>query len=233
VYDSSWHSSMYAFMQDVWRAVLQQPPGAAAAAGAGGSSSSSSSAAACWCIEALYSPRQYIWGSTVLAVVDALAEDDVGLAVQAVQLLPDELLEQVVLPAAELLDNEVHAALQQELKRKKIRAGGSAAAVAAAQVLIGPAPWATKQQRDSESLGMAQGSSSGSGAAAVQGSVPSLATSAAAAAAAVEGDAARPVAAAGHVVSLLQELQQLQGLYPGVDLAALAHVAELHGLWRA
>jgi hypothetical protein len=238
LYDPSWHSSMYAFMQDVWQAALQQGTARAAAAAASGSSSSSTGTAVSWCLEALYCSRRYIWGSTVLALADSLAEDDAGLVVQAVQLLPDQLLEQLVLPAAELLDDEVHAALQQEVKRKKVRAGGNTAAAAAAQALIAPAPWTLQQQqhqqRETGVTELQQSSSSSGHNADVRGSsaVPDLAVSAGAAAGDIAADTPRAVPGARQVVGLLQELQQLQGLYPGVDLAALAHVAQAHGLWR-
>jgi hypothetical protein len=214
LYDAAWHSSMYTFMQDVWRAALQQVPGSTAAAAAAASGgSSSSSAAVCWCLMSLYCSRRYVWGSTLLALVDILAEDDVGLAAQAVQLLPDQLLEEVVLPVAELLDDEVHSALQQEMKRKRVRAGGSAAAAAAA-ALIGPAPWVIDV---SAAAGDIQSSSTAAAAAAVDASTTAA------------GAAGR---SAEQVALLLQELRSLQGLYPGVELPALAHVAQAHGLWR-
>jgi hypothetical protein len=45
------------------------------------------------------------------------------------------------------------------------------------------------------------------------------------------GRAAAAAAAGFEVVDALAELSTLQGLYPGVQLSALAHVADVHGVW--
>jgi hypothetical protein len=253
LFDAAWHSSLYAFMLDMWRIVLTadatellvgasnnlQPVGDSRAVSstvtsttstATGSSSSSSSITATmthntagsgggnsrsvgggansriappssstataqsltaaavrdWAVACLQNPRRYIWGSAVLALIDSLADDEAARCDMAVKVVPVQLLQQLAVQAAEVLDDGVHCALT--------------AAVDAVQ---------QQQVCNSSSNHHCASSHLSSG-------LP-------------EAVAAGPE----DVASALLELQQLQGVYPAADWSLLAHVAQAHGVWTS
>jgi len=281
LFDPSWHSSMYALMLDVWPVVLTQAAAAKVStqqqqqqqqqphqvAGA--------DAAVQWALSccAMSQQGRYVWCSAVLALLDCIADDEAARLSQTAAVLPLEVLAARVLPAAAVVDEDLHAGLQETVQKLlqqhqkqqqslllQADANSQAtvaadAADAAERVAAGQAPgaaglenWSRLADAAAAAAGVASKSASSKQQqwqqqqqqlltpkpTTQQQDIPGSTTAAAAAAAAAAGGAGEGDVSSGvvqEVVQALAELAALQGIYPGVQLSALAHVADTHGVW--